>query len=56
MLVFFGTYAYSHNPGLAFQQMDDILDYTDYASASKKPNILFILTDDQGDQTELDCC
>lgn len=56
VLAFFSTYASGSDPGLSFQLGDDaLLDSTDYnASAPNKPikpNILFIITDDQGDQS-----
>lgn len=45
----FGTFASNHNPGLVFQHGESMLDYTEYIPAPKKPNVLFIITDDQGD-------
>lgn len=45
-LTVLASFASSHNPGLTLQQPSD---YANYASTSKKPNILFIFTDDQGD-------
>lgn len=51
-LTVLASLASGHKPGLTLQQPSD---YTNYASTSKKPNVLFIFTDDQGDQLQLNC-
>lgn len=47
-VLLYGKYTYSRDQGLAFQPVDGVLDYANHAATPKKPNILFIITDDQG--------
>ncbi|KAJ5606002.1 hypothetical protein N7510_008783 [Penicillium lagena] len=47
-VLFYGKCSYSRELGLTFQPVDGVLDYTNHAAMPKKPNVLFIIIDDQG--------